>query len=347
MTDARRLMLVDLRSTAEAFVIPDRVAQAITAATPSDWRVHIMESTTDSFGDGAQAPSEEALRWIPEAEVYVGFGMPRPLFLAGPRLKWVHTGTAGVASLLFNEMHARDVVLTNAAGIYGPTIAEHTLAGVLHFLRAFDLADAMRREQRFDQSAFAHPSAAVREIDECTVLVIGAGGIGGEIATRFSALGARVVGVRRRPGLGAPVGFAEVHGLSELDGLLPQADVVVLATPLTEETRQLLHADRLALLHPGTILVNVARGGLVDEEALIRALKSGRVRGAVLDVFAKEPLASESPLWHLPNVLWTPHVSGVSPRRFWDRLQALILDNWERYRAGTPLRNLVDKRAGY
>lgn len=340
-------MLVDLRSTAEAFVIPDRVVQAIHDATPSDWRVHIMESETDSFGDGAQAPSEEALRWIPEAEVYVGFGMPRPLFLAGPKLKWVLTGTAGVASLLFDEMHARDVALTNAAGIYGPTIAEHTLAGVLHFLRAFDLASALRAERRFDQSAFAHPGAAVREIDECTVLVIGAGGVGTEIATRFSALGARVIGVRRRPGLGAPPGFAEVHGLSELDGLLPNADVIVLATPLTDATRQLLHADRLALLHPGTILVNVARGALVDEEALVQALKSGRVRGAVLDVFAKEPLASESPLWHLPNVLWTPHVSGVSPRRFWDRLQALILDNWERYRAGTPMRNLVDKRAGY
>jgi phosphoglycerate dehydrogenase-like enzyme len=347
VTDSRRLMLVDLRSTAEAFVIPERVAQAIHDATPSDWRVHIMESTTDSFGDGAQAPSEEALRWIPEAEVYVGFGMPRPLFLAGPKLKWVHTGTAGVASLLFDEMHARDVALTNAAGVYGPTIAEHTLAGVLHFLRAFDLAAQLRVEKRFDQSAFAHPSAAVREIDELSVLVIGAGGLGSEIATRFSALGARVIGVRRRPGLGVPAGFSEVHGLSELDGLLPNADVVVLATPLTEETRQLLHADRLALLHPGTILVNVARGALVDEEALIQALKSGRVRGAVLDVFAKEPLAAESPLWHLPNVLWTPHVSGVSPRRFWDRLQALILDNWERYRTGTPLRNLVDKRAGY
>lgn len=347
MSDTRRLMLVDLRSTAEAFVIPDRVAQAIHDATPSDWRVHIMESVTDSFGDGAQAPSEEALRWIPEAEVYVGFGMPRPLFLAGPKLKWVHTGTAGVASLLFDEMHARDVQLTNAAGVYGPTIAEHTLAGVLHFLRAFDLADELRREQRFDQSAFAHPRAAVREIDELNVLVIGAGGIGSEIATRFSALGARVVGVRRRPGLGVPPGFAEVHGLSEIDGLLPNADVVVLATPLTDETRQLLHADRVALLHPGTILVNVARGALVDEDAMIQALRAGRIRGAVLDVFAKEPMAEESPLWHLPNVLWTPHVSGVSPRRFWDRLQALILDNWERYRTGAPLRNLVDKRAGY
>ncbi len=347
MFDARRLMVVDLRSTAEAFVIPERVAQAITDATPSDWRVHIVATTTDSFGDGAQAPSPEALSVIPDAEVYVGFGMPRALFLAGPKLKWVHTGTAGVASLLFDEMRERDVQLTNAAGIYGPTIAEHTLAGVLHFIRAFDLAAALRKAKDFDQSPFARPSAGVREIDELTVLVIGAGGIGSEIATRFTALGARVLGVRRRPGLGTPAGFAEIHGFGEIDGLLPLADVVVLATPLTEETRQCLNADRLALMHPGSILVNVARGALVDEDALIQALRSGRIRGAVLDVFAKEPLAAESPLWHLPNVLWTPHVSGVSPRRFWDRLQALILYNWQHYRTGTPMRNLVDKRAGY
>ena len=170
MFDARRLMVVDLRSTAEAFVIPERVAQAITDATPSDWRVHIVATTTDSFGDGAQAPSPEALSVIPDAEVYVGFGMPRALFLAGPKLKWVHTGTAGVASLLFDEMRERDVQLSNAAGIYGPTIAEHTLAGVLHFIRAFDLADALRKAKDFDQSPFARPSAGVREIDELTVI---------------------------------------------------------------------------------------------------------------------------------------------------------------------------------
>lgn len=340
-------MVVDLRSTAEAFNLPERVARAILDATPSDWRVHVVESVTDSFGDGAQQPSDESLRAVADAEVYVGFGMPRSLYLAAPRLKWVQTGTAGVATLLFDEMREGSVLLSNAAGLYGPTIAEHTLAGVLHFLRAFDLAAEMRAERAWDQSAFATPRALVREVDELSVLVVGAGGLGSEIATRFAALGARVIGVRRRPGLGAPPGFAEVHGLSELDGLLPLADVVVLATPLTDETRQVLNATRVALLRPGTIFVNVARGALVDEAALITALQSGRLRGAVLDVFAKEPLAGESPLWHLPNVVMTPHVSGVSPRRFWDRFQDLILDNWTRYREGRALRNLVDKRAGY
>jgi phosphoglycerate dehydrogenase-like enzyme len=340
-------MVVDLRSTAQAFCLPERVATAITDAVPRDWRVHIVESVTDSFGDGAQAPSEESLSVIPEAEVYVGFGMPKALFVAGPKLKWVQTGTAGVATLLFDEMRNSDCLLTNAAGMYGPTIAEHVLAGTLHFLRAFDLADEMRRERVWDQSAFATPRALVREVDELHVLVIGAGGLGSEIAKRFSALGARVTGVRRRPGLGVPPGFSEIHGPSEIDGLLPLADVVVLATPLTDETRAVLDERRMKGLKPGVIVANVARGALLDEDALVTGLTAGRIRGAVLDVFAKEPLAGDSPLWHLPRVVWTPHVSGVSPRRFWDRLQDLILDNWARYRAGEPLRNLVDKRAGY
>ena len=123
--------------------------------------------------------------------------------------------------------------------------------------------------------------------------------------------------------------------------------MLVLAAPLTPETRALLTAGRLALLPAGAIVGNVGRGALIDEEALAGALKSGRLRGAVLDVFAREPLASDSPLWHLPQVLHTPHVAGVSPRLFWDRLAALFLDNWARYRAGGPLRNLVDKHAGY
>ena len=340
-------MVVDLRSRAEAFNLPERVAHAIRAATPSGWHTHIVEALTDSFGDGAQAPSEESLRVIPEAEVYVGFGMPRLLFLAGRRLRWVQTGTAGVASLLFDEMRDGDVLLTNAAGTYGPTIAEHVLAGVLQLLRAFDVAQELRAARRWDQSAFATSRALVREVDECQVLVIGAGGLGSEIAQRFTALGARVTGIRRRPGLGAPAGFAAIHGLSELDGLLPLADVVVLATPLTEETRQVLNARRLKALRPGAIVANVARGALLDEGALVEGLLAGRIRGAVLDVFAKEPLAADSPLWHLPQVVWSPHVSGVSPRRFWDRLQDLLLDNWARYRAGESLRNVVDKRAGY
>jgi phosphoglycerate dehydrogenase-like enzyme len=273
--------------------------------------------------------------------------MPRALFLAGKRLKWVQTGTAGVATLLFDEMKQGDVLLTNAAGLYGPSIAEYVLGGVLHFLRGFDLSQAMRAGKVWDQSIYATERVLPRELDELHVLVIGAGGIGSEIARRFAAHGSLVTGVRRRPALGAPEGFDAVHGPDALDRLLPDADVIVLATPLTAETRTVLSAERIARLRTGAIVCNVARGALVDEPALVAALEAGRIRGAVLDVFAEEPLASDSPLWHLERVLQTPHVSGVSPNRFWDRLQDLIIDNWARYRAGTALRNVVDKRAGY
>lgn len=345
---ADRLIVVDLRSTAEAFALPRRIEAALLAGTPAGWRMHVVAAPTDSFGDGAQAPSAEVMDVIPEAEVYVGFGMPRPLFLAAPRLRWVQTGTAGVATLLFDEMRDGDVLLTNAAGLYGPTIAEHVVAGVLHFLRAFDIAARLRQERGWDQSVFGTPHAAVREMDECRAVVIGAGGLGSEIARRLKALGAaRVTGVRRRPELGVPAGFDAIHGPEAVDALIPEADILVLATPLTAGTRQVLSAERVARLPRGAIVCNVARGALLDEAALCDALVTRRVRGAVLDVFAREPLPPESPLWHLENVLQTPHVSGVSPQRFWDRFRDLILDNWARYRAGESLRNVVDKRAGY
>ena len=168
-----------------------------------------------------------------------------------------------------------------------------------------------------------------------------------EIGVRFAALGAQVAGLRRVPAKGCPPGFSSVAGLEALDAELRQADVVVLAAALTGETRDLLDARRLALLPQGAIVVNVSRGTMLDEEALHAALVSGHLRGAVLDVFAREPLAPASPLWQLRQVLVTPHVSGVSPRRLWDRLTALFLANWQAYAEGRPLRNLVDKALGY
>ena len=132
-----------------------------------------------------------------------------------------------------------------------------------------------------------------------------------------------------------------------MDAELPDADVVVLAAPLTDETRGFLSATRLDRLSRRTIVINIARGALIDESALIDRLRDGRLRGAVLDVFQEEPLASDSPLWQLRNVLVTPHVSPVSPGRFWMRELDLFIDNWQRFVRGEPLRNVVDKRAGY
>ncbi len=342
---ARRLV-VDLRSRSLAFCIPESVAESLVAATPAGWETHVVAAETDSFGDGAQSPSEESLREIANAEVYLGFGMPKSLFAAAGQLKWIHTGTAGVASLLFPELVASDVILTNSL-IYGPTIAEHVVAGVMHLLRGFDVAGTLQRRGVWDPAPFATDETMLREVCECRVVVVGAGGIGAEVAARFSALGATVVGSRRRLGAGTPPGFSRLFPLTEIDAELPHADIVVLAAPLTPETRQLLTAERLAMLPRGAIVCNVSRGALVVEPALVAALESGHIRGAVLDVFAQEPLASESPLWRMPQVLLTPHISGVSPRKYWDRLTSLFLENWASYRDGRPMRNVVDRATGY
>lgn len=342
-----RKLVVDLRSHTPAFRLPDDVAAGLAGATPDGWTMQVVQADTESAGDGSQEPSEESLRAISDAEVYFGFGMPRPLWDAARNLRWIHSASAGVASLLFPEMLASEVLLTNSAGVYGEPIAEHVLAGVLYFLRSFDVAGSLQRRGQWDSIVFGTEAAQVREVSECRVLVVGAGGIGTHVARKFAALGATVTGIRRNPVKGTPPGFHRVTGPDFLDAELPSADVVVLAAPLTPETQSLLTAGRLAALPPGAIVCNVGRGALIDEPALAAALHLGRLRGAVLDVFSREPLASDSPLWHLPQVLQTPHVAGVSPRLFWGRLSALFLDNFTRYRAGDPLRNLVDKQAGY
>lgn len=342
-----RKLVVDLRSRKAAFRMPDDVAAGFMRATPAGWTTHVVQADTESAGDGAKEPSAETLREIADAEAYVGFGMPAPLWRAAGKLRWMHTASAGVASLLFPEMVASDVKLTNSAGIYGEPIAEHVLAGVLYFLRSLDVAGALQGRAEWNSSVFGTERAPVRELSECRVLVVGAGGIGSAVARKFAALGAPVAGIRRSPAKGVPEGFLRVAGPSALEAELGRADILVLTAPLTPETNALLTAARIAMLPEGAIVSNIARGALIDEQALAAALASGRLRGAALDVFAREPLASDSPLWHLPQVLHTPHVAGTSPRLFWGRLSALVMENWTRYRAGDPLRNLVDKQAGY
>ncbi|HEY0970671.1 MAG TPA: D-2-hydroxyacid dehydrogenase [Gemmatimonadales bacterium] len=342
-----RLLVVDLAAEAPAWTLPPWAADAIREAASPDWRVRVVSSPTISDGDGSDRPSEEALAAVAEAECYTGFGLPRAILEAAPRLRWVHSASAGVGSALHPELVERGIFLTNSAGVHAEPMAEYVLGGVLHFLRGFDVAARLQREGRWDREPFVGAGHTARELGECRVLVVGAGGIGGAAARLMTALGARCTGIRRRPGLGAPAGFERVVGPDALDAELPAADILVLAAPLTGETRALMDGDRLDMLPDGAIVVNVARGALLDEGALVERLGSGKLRGAVLDVFQQEPLPSDSPLWGLERALLTPHVSAVSPRRFWDREIALLLDNWARYRSGEQLRNLVDPDAGY
>jgi phosphoglycerate dehydrogenase-like enzyme len=345
--DSGRLLVVDLAARSKNWALPADGERTIRAAQPEGWRIHVVRALTSSDGDGPPQPSDESMQAIREAEVYFGFGIPRPLFLESKRLRWVHSAAAGVGTALYPEMVASEVLLTNSAGVHAIPIAEYVVAGVLHFFRGLDVAAEQQQGRRWDKAFFVADDSPVREVGGARVLVVGAGGIGSQVAIRFTALGATCVGLRRRPELGAPEGFERVAGPAALDAELPQADVVVLTAPLTPESAGWFTAERLKRLKDGSILVNVARGALIDENALVAELQTKRLRGAVLDVFQAEPLASDSPLWQLRTVLLTPHISPVSPGRFWPRALEIFRDNWRRYDRGEPLRNLVDKQAGY
>lgn len=346
MTEPRRL-LVDLAATSRNWALTPEGEARLRAGRPAGWEVDVVRSPTSSDGDGPPTATEEALRLITEAEVYFGFGITADLVQAGRKLRWVHSAAAGVGNVLKSGIGNTDVLLTNSAGIHGPPIAEFIVAGVLHFLRGLDVAIAQQRRKVWDKRFFVALDSPLREIADCRVLIVGAGGLGSEAAQRLSALGATCIGLRRRPSLGVPPGFSEVHSLDALEAELPRADVLVITAPYTSETADLITRQRLEMLPRRSIVVNVSRGALLDEEAVADLLESGHLRGAVLDVFRHEPLASSSRLWQLPTALVVPHVSPVSPGRFWPRQLDLFLDNWRRYTAGEPLRNLVDKQAGY
>jgi phosphoglycerate dehydrogenase-like enzyme len=340
-------LVVDLAAVAKSWALPPEGEERIRQAAPTDWEVVFPGTPTTSDGDGGAATNPLLLDAVRDAEIYFGFGMPRPLFLASTKLRWIQSASAGVASLLYPEMLASDVVITNSAVIMGDPIAEQAVAGIFYFVRNLDIAVDQQRRSEWNKAPFVSDPSMARELSECRALIIGMGGIGSAVARRLSALGCPCVGIRRRADESLPEGFGRAGTLENMDEELPQADIVVLATPLTPLTRNVLSGARIDCLSPHAIVVNVARGALLDEDALIRNLSNGRLRGAVLDVFAEEPLPVTSPLWGMRNVLITPHVSAVSPRLFWDRALELFLDNWERYRAGMPLRNQVDKHAGY
>jgi phosphoglycerate dehydrogenase-like enzyme len=312
---------------------------------PAGWELIDVAAPVSGRGDGGGV-SEEALSAIRGAEIYFGLGLPRELLLAGieaHRLRWIHTGAAGVASLLHPELVASDIVLTNSAGIHAGPIAETVLAMMLHFTRGIDQAVRAQQQCRWAADVFESGDGTVRELAGATLGIVGYGGIGRALARRARALDMRVVALRRSAAQDDVVEM--MMGDGALEQLLGMSDIVALTVPATPETRGMIGAPELARMRPGAVLINVARGSIVQEAALVDSLRSGRLRAA-LDVFAAEPLPAESPLWRMRNVLITPHVSATSPR-YWEREGELISDNLGRYLAGRELRNVVDAAAGY
>jgi len=282
---------------------------------------------------------------ITDTDVFIGWSLRPEQFVAAKKLRWIHSPAAAVHQLMFPELIHSSVLLTNSTGIHGPVVAEHAIAVLLAMAKRLPQAMQYQARREWSQDQLWHGRPRPREVADATVAVVGMGGIGREFTTRAKALGMKIIAVRENPAKGTG-GADEVHGPDEIDQVLPRADYVLLCTPVTPATTGIMNAARLSKMKPDAYLINVARGPLIDEPALLDALRSRRIAGAALDVFVEEPLPADSPFWPLDNLLITPHTAAVT-ERLWERHYRLIAENLNRFLAGQPLLNEVDKGRGY
>jgi phosphoglycerate dehydrogenase-like enzyme len=296
-----------------------------------DPTLEIVAVTREGETDCDCAAAEALLRWEMSGRV-VGELVSRM-----PRLRWMHTPSAGVDHILKPEVVRHPLVLTNSAGIHAIPIAEHVLTMVLMVAKQIPTYLANQRNH-----VWQRPRAS--EVYGATLGIVGTGHIGQEVGRRAQGLAMHVIGTRRHP---APTPFVdEVYPHEQLHAMLGQADFVAITSPLTPETMGLIGPAELHAMKPTAWLINVARGRIVQEAALLEALQANTIAGACLDVFAEEPLPPESPFWDLSNVVVTPHSSWASPH-IRERTIDLYLENLRRFVNGEPLLNVVDKKLGY
>jgi len=282
---------------------------------------------------------------IKDAEIAITWSVRPAQIAAAKQLRWIHSPAAAVHQLIFPELVNSDIVLTNAREVHGPVVAEHVIA--LIFALAKKIPDAVRLQEKreWGQQIMWDELPRVREVAGATVGLVGLGSIGRAVAKSAKALGMRVVAVREHLEKGSE-GADAVFGPAQMNEVFRQADYIVLAAPVTASTKAIASAERLALMKLDACLINVGRGPLVDEAALAAALREKKIGGAALDVFPKEPLAADSPLWDVPNLLITPHTAALTDK-LWERHYALFSENLRRYLSGQALLAVVDKRKGY
>ncbi len=278
-----------------------------------------------------------------EAEVLFTFRFPVAWLATATRLKWIQLASAGSDFYQREGLFVQrpDLLLTTASGVHEVPISEHILASILHFSRGINTAVRNQATHKWE-------SYRGDEVQGKMVCFVGYGPIARRAATLCQALGMRVTSVRasiaeQQPGFEAVERF---YPPADLNQVLAEADYVVLAAPRTTQTENIISAPQLDSMKETAVLVNISRGALVDEPALIHALREGKIKGAALDVFTEEPLPESSPLWELPNVLVTPHIAGSNPH-YDERVTKLFIDNLCRYMANEPMRNVVDKNRGY
>jgi len=282
---------------------------------------------------------EERERMLAKAEVFVGWVFPTAhLARRAPHLRWIQLTGAGVEHLRPFGWMPPGLKLSNCSGVHGPKVAEFATMALLMLNSHMPHLATQQRAHRWYRSASSLIAGR-------TVVVVGLGGMGAAVAGAAKQLGLRVIGVNRS---GRPNRSCErTLPVDRLHSVLPEADFLFLAAPLTAASQGLIGAKELGLMKPGAGLINVGRGGLVDEPALGRALKKGRLAGAILDVFATEPLPKSSPLWDTPNLMVVPHVSSDDEEAYMPRNYDLFFRNARRYLAGRPLMNLIDPMREY
>jgi phosphoglycerate dehydrogenase-like enzyme len=329
------------------FTLADPYVAEIESTDP---RVEVLRAY-ERGDDDARSRGEEAsvvegdalMEMVRQAEVLFTFRFPVEWLDEATNLKWVQLASAGSDHMLREGLLVKrpDLLLTTASGVHEVPISEHIVAMILHFARGFNIATRNQAQRKWDR--FRADEAFGK-----TVCFVGYGPIARRAAQICKALGMRAVSVRasiaeQQPGFEAVERF---YPPAELNDVLAESDYVVVAAPRTPLTERMIGKPQFDAMKEGAVLVNISRGALVDEVALVEALQAGRIKGAALDVFEREPLPESSPLWEMPNVLITPHISGSNPH-YDRRVTDLFRDNLARYLQGEPLRNQVDKGRGY
>ncbi len=299
----------------------------------------------DHHGAPRTVTPEMKQRWselLAKADILFDFDLLDPANIPrnAPKVRWVQATSSGIGEFLRRTgLDQSAISFTTAAGVHARPLAEFAMLGLLHFFRDVPYLDRMKQAKHWERYT-------VRGLAGSRMLVIGLGAVGAAIAADAARFGVEVWGLRHRAGATAPEGVSRLIEKSQLREVLPQVDSLILACPLTAETKLMIDAPEIAALKPGAVLVNVARGAVVNEDAMIAALRTGKISGAALDAFTVEPLPKDNPLWELPNVLISPHsASTVAAEN--GRIVDIFLDNLERFLGGQPLRNQYERARGY
>lgn len=282
---------------------------------------------------------------LPDTDIFFGYSLRADQLQHAKKLKWIHSSAAGVAQLAYPELRDSGILVTNPRGVFSVPMAEHTLGLMIAIARNFPDSVRFQDKSTWGQQQLWDMPQQLTELSGKTLLIVGYGSIGEELAKRAQVFGMRILGITRS-GRGETSFVEKILPAAGLLQALPEADYVVIAVPETAETKHLIGAKEISRMKRGARLINVGRGSLLDESALIAALESGHLAGAALDVTSAEPLPVNSPLWHAPNLFITPHTSAISDR-LWGRQTTILVELLELWFSGREMKNVVDLARGY